>query len=165
MNNLSSTSIRAWVRRKRSAFTLAECILSIGITSTALLGVVGMLAGTLDGARDARVETLSGMMVRQLAGEMRELVADEGAINQQTEVTVLLDQAMQVLGHSRQGGAVESWYQSGAAAIEASAFARLVWQADPTDPLMNHVVIQVETPASLPAGLRKVVRYAALSPK
>ena len=151
--------------RSRQGFTLAECILSIGITSTALLGVVGMLAGTLDGARDARVETISGMVVRQLAGEMKELTAEGATSNSRREVTVLLDQAMQVLGHSRKSAGVEGWYQSGAHQTEASAFARLAWETDPLDPLMERVVIQVETPASMPQGMRKVMRYAALSPK
>ena len=59
--------------RPAPGFTLAECMLSVAITATSLLAVVGMLMGTLDAAQDSKEETVSGVLIRQLAGELREL--------------------------------------------------------------------------------------------
>lgn len=149
-----------------NGFTMTECLLSITITSTALLAVIGMLMGTLEGARDSRSETVAGPLVRQLAGEARELAGATEAGAPPQEVVVLLDQAMQVMGHSRMSGArVLEQYAAGASGAEAGWFAKMRKVPDERDALMDRIVITVESPAGAPQGQRKVLHYATLAPK
>ncbi len=144
-------------------FTLAESLLSVAITATALLTVIGLLIGALSEARDSRTMTISGMLVRQLAGEARELSSDPTAPR---EVIVLVDSALQVIGHSRDGaGGLASEYQSGSADPVASSFARMVREDDANNPLLERVMITVETPASAPANQRRVFHYATVASK
>ena len=146
-----------------AGFSLAECLLSVAITATALLAVIGMLIGALGEARDSRTMTVSGMLVRQLAGEARELMQETDSPR---EVIVLVDSALQVIGHSRSiGDSVGSDYKSGTANPNAFSFARLERKDDPVNPLLERVMITVETPASAPADQRKVFHYATVAAK
>ncbi len=146
-----------------AGFSLAECLLSVAITATALLAVIGMLIGALGEARDSRTMTVSGMLVRQLAGEARELMQEA---NSPREVIVLVDSALQVIGHSRSiGDSVGSDYKSGTANPSAFSFARLQRNDDPTNPLLERIMITVETPASAPVDQRKVFHYATVASK
>lgn len=155
----------AFTRHTPKGFTLTECLLSVTITATALLSVIGMLMGTLGGARDARAETVSGLLVRQLAGEAREL-APPSEDEPQKEVIVLLDQAMQVIGHSRVNeGQLKARYDMGTSDQAAAVFASMRRVRDEKDLLMDRILISVETPASAPVGQRKVLQYATLAPK
>lgn len=152
--------------RPAPGFTLAECLLSVAITATSLLAVVGMLMGTLDAAQDSKEETVSGVLIRQLAGELRELPPPAAPGAEPQPLILLVDETMKVLKHSRfDGASVVEEYRAGAPAMGASAFARVDRVADPADPLMDRIVIRVESPASAPEGRRQVRRYAALSPK
>lgn len=147
----------------RSGFTLTESLLSVAITATALLSVIGLLIGALSEARDSRAMTISGMLVRQLAGEARELAADPNA---PLEVIVLVDSALQVIGHSRENGSsLSGEYRSGSANPTASSFARMVRENDSGNPLLERIVITVESPASAPADQRRVFHYATVAAK
>lgn len=163
-------------RRAAAGFTLAECMLSVAITATSLLTVLGLLTGTLDVARESKDETAAGVLLRQLAGEVREsdpaasLPAPPAAAASGEEAAqpliVLVDETMKVLQHSRYDGpAVAEAYRSGSPTFAASAFARVDRLADPQDPLLDRIIIRVESPASAPEGNRKVRRYALLSSK
>jgi|GEM_PF-6462446 len=147
----------------RHGFTLTECLLSVAITSTALLSVIGLLIGALGEAQDSRSMTSAGMLVRQLAGEARELNQDP---NSPSEVIVLVDSALQVIGHSRNSsGGLSSEYRSGSSNPEAASFARLQRQNDVLNPLLERILITVETPASAPADQRRVFQYATVASK
>ncbi len=146
-----------------SGFSLAECLLAVSITATSLLGVIAMLAGAMSSARDSRMQTVSGMLVRQLAGEVRELARDGAEAPR--DLVVLYDSAMQMMGHSRRDGSVRARYQTGSDEPAAATFVRLQREDDRNDPLLERVMITVETPAAAPAGQRKVLRYATLAAK
>ncbi|WP_146848423.1 type IV pilus modification PilV family protein [Brevifollis gellanilyticus] len=153
-------------RRCQQGFSLVECILSIAITATSLLGIIGMLAGSLSMAKDSKEVTISGVLIRQLAGELRDLPrpAEPGA--QAQPLVVLLDESMRILKHSSvPADNVLAMYDSGTSLPSATYFARVDRVVDPNDPLMDSVVIRVESPASGPAGGRTVRRYASLIPK
>lgn len=163
-------------RHAAAGFTLAECMLSVAITATSLLTVLGLLTGTLDVARESKDETAAGVLLRQLAGEIRELdsaatptVPPTAAVSGEQAaqpLIVLVDESMKVLQHSRfDGQGVVENYRDGSPLFTAAAFARVDRWADPLDPLLDRVVIRVESPASAPEGNRKVRRYALLSPK
>lgn len=153
----------------RHGFSLAECILSVAIAASSLLAVVAMLTGTLGVARNSKEETVSGVLLRQLAGEMRDLPSlpppNQG--NAEPEpLTILVDEAMKVLDHSRFAESnIKKAYDGGSPLATASAFARVKRVAIPGDALMDRIVIRIESPASAPAGTRMVREYAALSPK
>ncbi len=144
-------------------FSLAECLLAVSITATALLAVIGMLAGAMSSARDSRLQTTSGMLVRQLAGEARELF-QEGA-EAPADIVVMFDSAMQMMSHSRRDTEVHARYQNGCDEPTAATFVRLQRAPDQDNPLLDRVLITVETPASAPAGQRKTLRYATLAAK
>lgn len=159
-----------------TGFTLAECMLSVAITATSLLTVLGLLTGTLDAARESKDETVAGVLLRQLAGEVRDpdtaappaappaAAASGGEAAQ--PLILLVDDSMKVLQHSRYDGPeVAEAYRSGSLTFAAAAFARVDRLSDPQDPLLDRVIIRVESPASAPEGNRKVRRYALLSPK
>ncbi len=164
MNFSSSMTVSG--ASSRRGFTLTECLLSVTITATALLSVIGLLAGALGEARDSRLQTASGMMVRQLAGEARELMRVEPGSTSPREVIVLLDGAMQMLGHSREAsGNLNAEYRSGSSHPVAASFARLLRVDDANDPMLERVLITMETPAAAPAHQRKVFHYATLAAK
>lgn len=153
--------------RQQQGFGLTECILSVGISATSLLAVIGMLMGTLRVAQDAKEETTSGVLLRQLAGEFKDIQkpADPEAAMQ--PLVVLLDSSMRILEHSKaaDGAGVLDTYESGSADLNASSFARIDRVISPAGQKMDQIVIRVETPASAPAAGRNVRLYAALAPK
>jgi uncharacterized protein (TIGR02598 family) len=160
---MKSTFFTNQFKSKSKGFTLTECMLSVAITATGLLTVIGLLVGVLSESRDSRAMTISGMLVRQLAGEAREIMREN---NPPREVILLVDNALQVIGHSRQSdGALNGAYSSGSLDPAASSFARLSRQDDRDNPLLEKITITVETPASAPAGQRRVFHYATLAAK
>lgn len=153
-------------RRSRQGFSLVECILSVAITATSLLAIIGMLAGSLSMAKDSKNQTISGVLIRQLAGEIRDLPPPAASGAQSQPLVVLLDESMRILKHSSvPAHNVLPMYDSGTSLPGATYFARVDRVADPADPLMDSVIIRVESPASGPAGRRTVRRYASLIPK
>lgn len=164
----SAAAMRAHRQSSSSlqGFSLVECILSIAITATSLLAVVGMLVGTLGVARDTKEETVSGVLIRQLAGEIKDLPQPAAPGGKQQPLIVLVDESMKILDHSRfTGSSIKEMYDSGSPTLTASAFARIDRVPDPQDMLMDRIVIRVESPASAPSAIRTVRRYAASSPK
>lgn len=154
-------------RLSRRGFGLAECILSVAITATSLLAVVGMLSGTLSAARQSREETIAGVMLRQLVGEMKDLPQSPKPGVKPQPVVVLMDEALQILEHSRYpgGAGILETYKSGSSNPAASAFAWIERIPDPQDTMMDRVIIRIESPAAAPATARTIRQYAALSPK
>lgn len=166
------SSLKKAAHRRRQGFSLAECMISVAISATSLLGVIGMLTGTLGVAKDSKEETVSGILLRQLAGEMRDIPSlppppsNGGSALPQEPTIIMVNEAMQVLDHSRYAGSnVSKAYERGSVDTTATAFAQLKRVAIPGDKLMDRIVIRIETPASAPAGTRIVREYAALSPK
>lgn len=150
----------------REGFSLVECILSVAITVTSLLSVIGMLAGTLGIARDCKQETISGVLIRQLAGEIKELPKQATPDSDPEPLIVVVDEGMKIVHHSLyDGNEIAAMYELGTLDANAASFARIDRFPDPEDPLMDRVVIRVESPASAPSARREVRRYAALSPK
>jgi len=103
------------------------------------------------------------MLVRQLAGEARELTREPDSPK---EVIVLVDSALQVIGHSRkEGDNLSEEYSSGSSNPAAASFARLVREDDTSNPLLERVTITIETPASAPVQQRRVFHYATVACK
>jgi type II secretory pathway pseudopilin PulG len=159
-------------RHSAAGFSLAECMISIGIASSALLGVVGLLAGTLTGMRETRMESASGLIMRQLLAEARDLAQTRveqtgGAGNQNLEIVVVYDEAMRILEHSVQNPAALSTHTTGSSDQRAFWMGRVIRDPLPlaVDPLMDRLVITVEAPAGQPPESRKVRQYASLVPK
>jgi type II secretory pathway pseudopilin PulG len=149
--------------RGEAGFSLAESIISIGIASTVLLSVVGLLAGTLGGAQDTKTETVAGMVARRMMAEARHEVQTLGAGTGGSEARLLvLDGAMQPLASSQQGGVSEGDFQNGLNDQRATFLARASRVPSVRQPGMLDLVITVETPAAAPRGERKVFRYVSL---
>ncbi|MES2507300.1 MAG: hypothetical protein V4599_11380 [Verrucomicrobiota bacterium] len=165
-SSFSPAANRTHRRPSFKGFSLVECILSVAVTATSLLAIIGMLMGTLGVAKDSKEETTSGVLLRQLAGEIREMQAPTQPDAEPQPVILLMDESMKILEHSRfEGTSVREMYDSGASQASAASFARIDRVPDPADPLMDRIIIRVESPAAAPAAIRTVRRYAALSPK
>jgi len=159
----SSGRERGSTWRLQAGFSLAESIISIGIASTVLLSVVGLLAGTLGGAQDTKWETVAGMVARRMMAEARHEVQTLGAGAEMPAANLLvLDGAMQPLASSQQGGVSEEDFESGWKDPRASFLARASRVASVRQPGMLELVITVETPAAAPKGERKIFRYVSL---
>ena len=147
---------------RRGGFSLAESIISVGIASSALLAVIGLLAGTLGGARETRVETVAGMVARQMLAEAREemQVVPTPALPRVT--LLLLDSAMQSLANSRTDSGLTGAFQGGSPDPRAAYFARSEITPSLTQPGMLEAQVTVEAPANAPIGKRKIHRYVSL---
>ncbi|MES2597743.1 MAG: hypothetical protein V4662_20525 [Verrucomicrobiota bacterium] len=162
----SAARLAGHSRRSLQGFSLVECIFSVAITATCLLGIIGMLAGSLTIAKDSKETTISGVLIRQLAGEIRDLPRPTEAGAQAQPLVMLLDESMRILKHSSVPAQnTLAMYDSGAKLPGATYFARADRVVDPADPLMDRIIIRVESPASGPAAARSVRQYAALIPK
>ncbi len=150
-------------RFRRAGFSLAESVISVGIASSALLAVVGLLAGTLGGAQDTRVETAAGMLARQMAVEARDDMTRSPAPSLPLVNILLLDSAMQTLERSRENSGLSGTFQAGSPNLRAAYFARSEVELSLTQPGMLEVRITVEAPAAAPEGKRKVHRYVTLA--
>lgn len=158
--------------RAAGGFSLVETILAMGITSTALLAVLGLLSTTLGGARDSRTETAAGMLVRRAVAEARALpaIVSEASGEVEAEIT-LLDEALQPLLSTRQDPAqARAVYKDGSRDLRAAHIVQLrrMPLPDPADPLQTvpgvaRYVITVESPANAPEGRRRVHRYVTLA--
>lgn len=153
-------------RAVESGIGLTECILSVGITATSLLAVIGMLMGTLKVASETREETSTGVLIRQLVGEIKDLPAVTSEVEAQPMI-LLVDSSLKVLEHSLapNGSGITDVYESGSKDLTAASFARIDRVPDPANPRLDRIVIRVESPASAPAAGRTVREYAALSPR
>ncbi len=145
-----------------SGFSLVESILSVGIASSALLAVIGLLAGTLGGARETRNETVAGMLARQMLAEARDEVQRSTAPVLPQVSVLLVDSAMQPVAHSRTDGGVTGTFKSGSPNLRAAYFARSEVVQSVKQPGMLEAQITVEAPASAPEGKRHVHRYVSL---
>lgn len=154
-----------------AGFSLVETLLAMGITSTALLTVLGLLSTTLGGARDTRTETAAGILARRIVAEAQALPPIVGEATQEPQPEYLLvDSSMQPILTTRQDTAqAAAAYKSGSPLLEASYIAQLrrLPLKDPADPLsivpgISRYVITVESPANAPEGRRRVHRYVTL---
>lgn len=149
-------------RLRRAGFSLAESVISVGIASSALLTIIGLMAGTLGGARETRTETVAGMLARQMAAEARDDLARVPAPSLPLVNILLLDSAMQTLERSREKAGLTGTFQSGSQDLRAAYLARSQVEPSTTQPGMMEVRITVEAPASAPEGKRNVHRYVTL---
>ena len=141
---------------------MAESIISVGIASSVLLAVIGMLAGTLSGARDTRTETVAGMITRQMMAEAREDMSRTPLPALPHVNLLLLDSAMQTIARSRDSRGLTGDFKGGSNDLKASVFARSEVIQSVDHPGMYELQVTVEAPASAPEGKRKVHRYASL---
>ncbi len=148
--------------QRRGGFSLAESIISVGIASSALLAVIGLLAGTLGGARETRVETVAGMVARQMLAEAREDMQGTSAPVLPRVSFLMLDSAMQTMASSRTDSGLAGVFQGGSADPQAAYFARSEVVISQAHPGMFEAHVTVEAPAAAPAGKRKVHRYVSL---
>lgn len=146
----------------RAGFSLAESLISVGIASSALLAVIGLLAGTLGGARETRSETVAGMVARQMLAEARDDMSGSPAPVLPLARVLLLDSAMQTLARSREDAGLTGTFKSGSMDPQAAYLARSEVEPSSTQPGMLELRITVESPASAPEGKRKVHRYVSL---
>ncbi|MBB5038354.1 hypothetical protein [Prosthecobacter dejongeii] len=154
------------LQKSSMGFSLVECILSVAITVTSLLTVIGMLMGTLGVASDSKQETTTGVLIRQLAGEIKDMTPPAKPEDEPEPLIVLVDETMKILEHSRFNNSnVKESYNTGSQLASAASFARIDRVPDPENTLMDRIVIRVESPASAPAENRQVRKYAALCPK
>lgn len=147
---------------RSGGFSLAESIISVGIASSVLLAVIGMLAGTLGGARDARTETVAGILTRQMIVEAREDLRQSPGPGLPLVNVLVLDSAMQTLKNSRLSGGATGDFQSGSADVRATYLARAEVRVSEEHLGMYEFEVRVETPAAAPEGKRKVHRYVSL---
>lgn len=154
-----------------TGFSLVETLLAMGITSTALLTVLGLLSTTLGGARDSRNETAAGILARRIVAEAKALPAITGEASADIQPEYLLvDSSMQPLLTTRQDAAqAAAAYKNGSPLLEASYIAQLrrIPLQDPADPVnevpgISRYIITVESPANAPQGRRRVHRYVTL---
>lgn len=145
-----------------AGFGLAECMISIAISGSALLAVIGLLAGGLGSATDAKTETMAGMLSRRLVLEARqELAVGPIPVLPLTRYFVW-DTAMQTMESSLKTGGGASEYNTGSAKLKAALVGRYQLTQSLELPGMLRVEILIETPAAAPAGQRKVHRYETI---
>lgn len=145
-----------------AGFSLAESIISVGVASSVLLAVIGMLAGTLGGARDTRSETVAGIVTRQMMAEARDDIAATPPPVLPLVNILLLDSAMQTMTRSRDNSGLTGEFRGGSNDLRAAFFARSEVTLSMNHPGMYELQVTVEAPASAPEGKRKVHRYASL---
>lgn len=140
------------------AFSLAETLLAIAVASSAALAVIGLLAGALNTALDCRRQTAAGLLAQRLANAWQ---ADSSS----PEI-LLVDQALQpLLSRREQVEAAEAAYANGSPLPAAAHFARIDQLPPAADPQPGaaRLRIRVESPASAPAGQRRVHTYVTLA--
>jgi type II secretory pathway pseudopilin PulG len=147
---------------RTAGFSLVESIISVGIASSVLLAVIGMLAGTLGGARETRTETVAGMVTRQMLAEAREDAGQTPGLALPMVQVVLLDRAMQTLTRSREDAGLVEKFKGGTDDLRAAYFARSEVSLSDEHPGMYELLVTVEAPAAAPEGKRKVHRYVSL---
>lgn len=145
-----------------AGFSLAECMMSIAISGSALLAVIGLLAGGLGNARDAKTETVAGILSRRMIEEAREELKSGTVTAQVLDRYFVWDSAMQTLDSSLRTGGGEAEFKTGSAKVAAFMVGRYRLTRSLTNPGMMHVEMLIETPAAAPAGQRKVHRYESL---
>jgi Tfp pilus assembly protein PilV len=150
------------LRFRPTGFSLAESIISVGVASSVLLAVIGMLAGTLGGARDTRSETVAGIVTRQMLAEARDDMAALPPPALPHVNVLLMDSAMQTLARSRDNSSLTGDFRAGANDLRAAFFARSEVMQSINHPGMFELQVSVEAPASAPEGKRKVHRYVSL---
>jgi hypothetical protein len=150
------------LRRFRGGFSLAECMLSVAITGSTLLAVIGLLAGGVGGARDAKTETIAGILSRRMTDEAKEDMKVRPLPVLPLARFFIWDEAMQTLETSRTASGLDGDFRSGSSKLGASLIGRSQISLSPDLPGVFHLEITIESPAAAPAGQRKVHRYETL---
>jgi type II secretory pathway pseudopilin PulG len=160
---LEDTAMKNYrIRTHQKGFSLAECMLSVAITGSTLLAVIGLLAGGVGGARDAKTETIAGILSRRMTAEAKYDMKATPLPALPLARYFLWDEAMQTLETSRTVGGLEGEYQGGSSRVGASLIGKSQISLSPNLPGVFHLEITIESPAAAPAGQRKVHRYETL---
>jgi len=146
----------------QNGFSLAECMLSVAITGSTLLAVIGLLAGGVGGARDAKTETIAGILSRRMTAEAKEDMKVRPLPGLPFARFFLWDETMQTLETSRMAAGLEGEYEGGSSKMGASLIGRSLVSISPDLPGVFHLEITIESPAAAPVGQRKVHRYETL---
>lgn len=139
-------------------FSLAETLLALAVASSAVMGVIGLLAGTLNTALECRRQTAAGLLAQRLAATWQ-------ADSTSPEI-LLVDQALQpLLSRHENAAATETAYAQGTLLPSAAHFARMDLLPAKTDKEISaaRLWIRIETPASAPANRRHVQSYVTLA--
>jgi len=138
-------------------FSLAETLLALAVASSAVVAVIGLLAGALNTALECRRQTAAGLLAQRLATE---------GIRDATFELLLVDPALQPLLRRRdQAEATEAAYAHGSPLPTAAHFARIdrLPSPAPAEKAAERLRIRIESPASAPAGRRQVRTYVTLA--
>lgn len=139
-------------------FSLAETLLALAVASSAVVTVIGLLAGALNTALDCRRQNAAGLLAQRLATTWP-------AGSSSPEI-LLVDQALQpLLSRREQAEVTEAAYANGCLLPAAAHFARidLLPPAAAQPPGAARLRIRVESPANAPAGRRQVHTYVTLA--
>lgn len=139
-------------------FSLAETLLALAVASSAMMAVIGLLAGALNTSLDCRRQTAAGLLAQRLATDWPAGSSSPGIL--------LVDQALQpLLSQQEQGEAAEAAYADGSRLPAAAHFARIDQLPPATGPQPGaaRLRIRVESPASAPAGRRRIHTYVTLA--
>lgn len=142
----------------KRGFSLMETLVALAVASSAVLAVIGLLAGALNTALDCRCQTAAGLLAQQLTTDWPSDSSSPGIL--------LVDQTLQPLLNLReQTEATEAAYANGSLLPTAAHFARIdrLPPAASPQPGAPRLRIRVESPASAPAGRRQVHTYVTLA--
>lgn len=139
----------------RRGFSLAETLLALAVASSAAVAVIGLLAGALNTALDCRRQTAAGLLAQRLATDWRPDSTDE---------ILLVDPSLQpLLSRSEQAAETEAAYAGGSPLPAAAHFARIERLPPATERGPLRLRLRIESPASAPAGRRRVQTYVTLA--
>lgn len=138
-------------------FSLVETLLALSIASSAVVAVIGLLAVSLSLAQQCRTRTAAGQLAQRLAMAWRTEVPPPHLL--------LVDQSLKALLPPEATDEAQAAYDTGSLHPAAAYFARI--SAQPASATEIHgtirLLIRVESPASAPAGRRKVHHYVTLA--
>ena len=173
----------------RSAFSLVEVVISIGIFAFVIVGIVGLFPAALRIRAESALDTRAAMIAQQLmaavdsASSLSNVVVPTGAYtgNPATRVANLLQSNPTVLGYQsrstfpywfyRNPTPNNSWSNVGGADSEIAESAvneitTLVRLSSVTNNLSNlaQITVEVRSPAALAASNSRVVTFTTLRP-
>ncbi len=139
-------------------FSLVETLLTLSVASSAVMAVIGLLAISLSLGQQCRTQTAAGQLAQRLAMAWRTEV--------QPPHLLLVDQSLNALLPPEAADKTQAAYDTGSLHPAAAYFASISAQPAPAGETNGAIrlLIRVESPASAPAGRRKVHHYVTLAP-
>ena len=140
------------------AFSLAETLLALAVAATALVAVIGLLAGTLRTSLECRHQTAAGLLAQRLAEEFQ-------AVARAPEILLVNHSLQPLLSRSDHAETAETVYLAGSPLPAAAYFARIdiLPAKDGEATSAPRLLIRIESPAAAPAPQRHVQSYVTLA--